>query len=260
MKTTLIAMPQISVPKPLVRGLRATRFDGRLVASGARSGWTLSLQVAASVAMLALSGCYRSVTLRPHELKHMQLEQSSATIEYDNGDTRRIHEFDSLTVRATGPAIGIEPADPFSLDDDAVYDYEFEGAVSGSLQPPVLHLDDAQNHARFALANVHEITIERFAPDRPLWVLAAAGVGAMAGGLIGAAAGASSDNGGEFHGVGKFIGLVVGVPLGFITGLIIGVPLTDDLGEISAPAAGHARIGVDPPRAPITQPRGTVGR
>jgi hypothetical protein len=177
--------------------------------------------------LLALSGCFRAVSVRPSDLRSLTVAEGTAEIVYKNGDTRRIARFDSLTVQARGPALAATPVEPIASHEHA--EFEFEGPMRGSFAPPLLHMQDRRSQRVFTLNQLEEVTIERYAPERPWLILATATAGAFLGGLIGYSLGGPCDR--EWGCMGKAVYAMAGVPIGFGAGLAIGFPLTRGLGD-----------------------------
>ena len=157
----------------------------------------------------------------------MTVEQGAATIVYKNRDRRRIADFDSITVQTNrAPAEGAA-VDPASAKQPSEFEFEFDSTARGSLARSLLRLEDQRSRRVFPLAEVEKITLESYSPERPWLILAAAGVGALAGGLLGAAVGPCNDEGSCME---KAAAAVVGMPIGFGIGLAVGFPLTRGLG------------------------------
>jgi len=189
------------------------------------------------LAPLALcSGCFRAASVKVSDVQQLSVEQGSAAIVYKNGDTRRIARFDSITVQTNGPALEATPADPVATGCRAEIEYEFDHTTRGSLSAPVLRLEDQRRRRVFSLAQVENITLEKYSPERPWVILAAASVGAIAGGLLGYSLGGPCNK--EWGCMEKGLYSLAGIPIGLGVGLAIAFPVTRDLGVVHRTSDG----------------------
>jgi hypothetical protein len=163
------------------------------------------------------------------DLQQLSVERGSATIVYQNGDSRRITRFDSITVQTNAGALEAAPSDPVGTGTQAGAEIKLDGTARGLLSASVLRLEDQRGHRAFSLGQVESITVEKYSPERPWLILAAAGVGAVAGGLLGYALGGPCNE--EWGCLEKGLYSMAGIPIGFGVGLAIGFPLTRNLGE-----------------------------
>jgi len=172
------------------------------------------------------SSCFRAANVQPSELRKMTVDKGSARLVYKNGDSLRIAHFDSITVETNAPQTGMT-VDPNRSEQPSEREFVFDATTRGSLSAPLLRLEDQHSRRVFPLAQVENINLESYSPGRPWLILAAAGIGALAGGLIGSAAAPCNDEGNCME---KAAFALVSMPIGFGVGLAVGFPLTRGLG------------------------------
>ena len=188
-------------------------------------------------------GCFRAASVHPSDLQQLSVDQGSAAIVYKNGDSRRIAHFDSITVQTNAPPLGATPGDPACTRPE--FQFEFDRTTRGSLSAPLLRLEDQHSRRVFSLAQVQNITLESYSPARPWLILAAAGIGAVAGGVLGYAMGHPCDR--EWGCMEKALYAMAAAPIGFGVGLALGFPLTRNLGDFQrAPAGPSASTAHEP--------------
>jgi len=184
-------------------------------------------------ALVLCSGCYRAASVHPSELQQFDVDRGSAALVYKNGDSRRITRFDTITVETNALTPEATPADgaKAQVQSECEFEFEFGRMTRGSMSTARLQLETQHYRHVFSLAQVESITLEKYSPERPWLILAAAGVGAVAGGLLGYASGGPCN--GEWGCFEKGMHAVVGVPIGFGVGLALGFPLTRGLGTLT---------------------------
>lgn len=183
--------------------------------------------------LLLCSSCFRAANVDPNEVQQLAVEQGSATIVYKNGDSLRIADFDSITVQATR-------VEPYSTEEQS--EFEFDRTTRGSLAAPLLELEDQRRRRAFPISQVQNISLERYSPERPWLILAAASVGAVAGGMLGYAMGGPCND--EWGCMEKGLYAIAGAPIGFGVGLAVGFPLTRSLGTFY-PAPNGAKASTE---------------
>lgn len=194
------------------------------------------------VPVLAASGCFRSVTVRPRNVTELRVEGESAHVVYRDGHTLMVDGFDELTVETKRTVLRHWPQVESKYVARKTYD--FGAPVTGALTQNTLELRDGRSRGVFARDATSEVEFSEFAPERGLIIFGATVGSALLLGAIGASVAGSpshcvpEDTECYDIDIGGAIGGLAGGLLGAGLGLAISIPLTGGLGQTHA--APHA--------------------